>query len=94
MKSIHNYCSKTDIPEGYKDHDTRPTFWADKAPADVDVFVVLAAFARREVVRTEETVVRQHQAACCHAVVIGMIGHRAAHASSQPTYGEDTAGNA
>lgn len=70
---------------------TRPTFGADKAPADVDVLMVLAAFAGREVVGTEETVVCQHQAACCHAVVIGMIGHRAANAPSQPACRETTA---
>lgn len=68
----------------------RFTFRADKAPAHVDVFVVLAALAGSEVVWAEETVVCQHQAACCHTVVIGMIGHRAAHATSQPTYDENT----
>lgn len=61
------------------------TLRANKAPANVDVFVVLAAFARSEVVWTEETVVGQHQTACCHTVVIGMISHRAAHTSSQST---------
>lgn len=48
--------------------------------------MVLAALAGSEVVWTEEAVVCQHQAACCHTVVIGMIGHRAAYTPSQPTY--------
>lgn len=52
--------------------------------------MVLAALAGSEVVRTEETVVCQHQAARRHTVVIGMIGHRAAYASSQPTFEENT----
>lgn len=62
------------------------TFRADEAPAHIDVLMVLAALARSEVVRTQETVVGQHQAARCHTVVISVIGHRAAHTSSQSTY--------
>lgn len=64
---------------------TRLTFRADEAPANVDVFMVLTALAGSEVVWTEETVVCKHHAACCHAIVIGMIGHRAAHTPSQAT---------
>jgi len=52
--------------------------------------VVLAAFAGSEVVWTEETVVCQHQTACCHAVVIGMISYRAAYTSSQSTWNQNT----
>ena len=63
------------------------TFGADEAPADVDVLVVLAALARREVVGTEEAVVGQHQAARGHAVVVGVVGHGAAHAAGQATCG-------
>lgn len=71
---------------GFTAQQTAP-FGADKAPADVYVFVVLAAFARGEVVGTQEVVVGQHQAARCHAVVIGVICNRTADASSQPTFG-------
>lgn len=63
----------------------RPTFRADEAPADVYVFMVFAAFAGSEVVWTQEAVVGENQAACCHAVIIGVIGHGTAHASSQAT---------
>lgn len=66
------------------------TLRAHKAPANVDVFVVLAALAGSKVVWTEEAIVSQHQAACRHTVVIGVIGHGAANASSQPTYDEKT----
>lgn len=69
--------------EGGEGASIRRTFGADEAPADVDVLVVLAALARHEVVRTQEAVVCQHQAASCHAVVIGVIGHGAANAPSQ-----------
>lgn len=62
------------------------TFGADEAPADVDVLVVLAALARREVIGTQEAVVCQHQAASCHAVVIGVICHWAANAPSQAAW--------
>lgn len=64
----------------------RLTFGADEAPADVYVFVVLAAFAGSEVVWTQEAVVGENQAARRHAVIVGVIGHGAAHASSQPTW--------
>lgn len=65
---------------------SRRTFGADEAPADVDVLVVLAAFARREVIGTQEAVVCQHQAAGCHAVVIGVIRHWAANAPSKAAW--------
>lgn len=61
------------------------TFGADEAPADVDVFVVLDAAARREMVWADDAVVGEHYAARRHAQVIGMIGHRAANASDQTT---------
>lgn len=66
----------------------RRTFRADEAPADVDVLVVLAAFARSEVIGTQEAVVCQHHAASCHAVVIGVICHWAADAPSQAAWQE------
>lgn len=69
---------------------TRLTLRAHEAPANVDVFVVFAALAGSEVVWTEEAVVCQHQAACGHTVVVGMIGHRAAYTSGQPTYDKNT----
>lgn len=71
----------------------RPTFRTDEAPADVDVLVVLAALAWREVARTEKTIVCQHQAARCHAVVISVVGHGAPHAPSQPTWGKNRRGS-
>lgn len=71
----------------------RPTFRTDETPADVDVLVVLAALAWREVAWTEKTIVCQHQAARCHAVVISMVGHRAPHTPSQPTWGKNRRGS-
>ncbi|TNN42262.1 hypothetical protein EYF80_047557 [Liparis tanakae] len=63
------------------------TFGADEAPADVDVFVVLDAAARGEVVGTDDAVVGEHDAARRHAEVRGVVGHRAAHAPDQATCG-------
>lgn len=59
------------------------TFCADKAPADVDVFVVLDPPARGEMVGADDAVAGEHNAARRHAQVCGMIGHWAAHASHQ-----------
>lgn len=63
------------------------TFGADKAPADVDVFVVLDAAAGGEVVGTDDAVVGEHDAARRHAEVCGVVGHRAAHTPDQATCG-------
>lgn len=49
--------------------------------------MVLAAFARSEVVWTEEAAVCQHYAASSHTVVIGVIGHRTADAFQQSAFG-------
>lgn len=59
------------------------TFCADKAPADVDVFMVLDATSGCEVVRTDDAVVRKDNAASCHTEICGVIGNRAAHTSHQ-----------
>lgn len=61
------------------------TFCADKAPADVDVFMVLDATSGGEVVGTDNAVIGEDNAACCHAQVCSVIGHRAAHAPHQAT---------
>lgn len=62
-----------------------PTFSADEAPADVNVFVVLNTPARNEVVGTDDAVVGEDDTAGCHAQVCSVIGYRTAHASYQAT---------
>lgn len=61
------------------------TFGADETPADVDVLVVLAAFAGGEMVGTQEAVVGQRNTSGGHAVVIRVVRHRTAHAAGQAT---------
>lgn len=62
-----------------------PTFSADEAPADVDVFVVLNAPARNKVVGADDAVVGEDDAARRHAQVCGVIGYRTANAPHQTT---------
>lgn len=50
------------------------------------MFVVLDATAGGEVVRTDDAVVGEDDAACCHAEVCSVIGYRAAHTPNQTTY--------
>lgn len=52
------------------------------------MFVVLDAAAGGEVVRADDAVVGQDDAACCHAQVCSVIGYRAAHTANQATYGK------
>lgn len=59
------------------------TFRTHKTPADVNVFVVFAPFAWSEVIGAQEAVIGQRNAAGSHTVVIGMVGHRAAHTAGQ-----------
>lgn len=66
------------------------TFRADEAPANVDVLMVAAALARSEVIRAQEAVVGQDDAAGSHAVVVGMVGDRAAHTACQATLAPET----
>ena len=61
------------------------TLGAHKAPADVDVLVVTAALAWVEVVWAQEAVIGQGDAACGHAVVVGMVRNGTADAAGQTT---------
>lgn len=67
------------------------TFGADEAPADVDVFVVLDAPPRGEVVWTDDAVVGEDHAAGGHAQVVGVVGYGAANAANQATCTRNTA---
>ncbi len=53
------------------------TFWADEAPADVDMLVVAAAFSWCEVIGTHYVAVSESDTPSRYAVIIGMICHRA-----------------
>lgn len=64
------------------------TFGADKAPADVYMFMVLDTPAGSEVVGTYNTVVGEDDAACCHAEVCCVIGYGTANAPHQTAYGQ------
>lgn len=57
------------------------TFRTHKTPADINVLVVFAPFAWSEVVGTQEAVIGQWDASRSHTVVIGVVGHGAAHAA-------------
>lgn len=54
------------------------------------MLVVLDATTRSEVVGTDDAVVGEDNAACCHAEVCSMISYRTAHTPYQTTYRHKT----
>lgn len=88
IKPTHSYkqSKKTNQRGFYSCSAGGETFRADEAPADIDVLMVLAAFAGDEMVWTQEAVVGQRNTASSHAVVICMVSHWTTHTAGQTTY--------